>query len=119
MHYFLVSGPLALFVQAAFGGVYMNAAERTEDVNNRFAACARLIQAIGARRADAADADRRLLVLDLDQPYSRASMDRHPDHRESLDQLIPAMTRPRDGSPLESALDALDLRVDRAVDRLG
>lgn len=60
VNYHLVSGPLALFVQSPWGGVYMDREETAAGVRAMFAACARLAGA--AERSGVTG--RRLVVVE-------------------------------------------------------
>ena len=50
MHYYLVRGPLALFLQCAWGGAYMDRAKTTQALAHRLALAEQLIQAVEAAR---------------------------------------------------------------------
>jgi len=58
--YFLVTGPLAVFVQVPWGGVYMDRKESAAEVRASFDLCADLIEAVqGVARTDS---ERLMLV---------------------------------------------------------
>lgn len=64
MHYFLVDGPLALFVQCPWGGAFGDAGRDAERVKAAFAACGPLQEAAArALHEGRAPIGRRLLVV--------------------------------------------------------
>jgi len=64
LHYYLVQAPLRLFLQVAWGGVYMDAAEATADVNDCFRLAGELLEAgrNAVRRGRLGPHDRLLVV---------------------------------------------------------
>ncbi len=63
MHYYLVSGRLALFVQIPWGGAYMDKVERNAAVAVAFAGSARLVEAVRRAEERLAARDERLIVV--------------------------------------------------------
>ena len=64
MHYYLVRGPLALFLQIAWGGAYMEEKEAAREISLRFAQAEELIQAVAvAQRKGSFQPDERLVVV--------------------------------------------------------
>jgi len=110
MHYFLVYGPVALFLQIPYGGAYMDPAEAVADVNERFGQCARLIEVIDPRRVDPSARHRRLFVVDIGflgiRGIRRIDL---PYQGDVLDSLIPPTSRDEErASPILSALHELE-----------
>jgi hypothetical protein len=66
MHYHLVSGHLALFVQIPWGGIYMDKAERNAAVAAAFAGAGRLIEAVQRAESGLATRGERLVVVASD-----------------------------------------------------
>jgi hypothetical protein len=48
LHYYLVRGPLRLFLQMGWGGVYMDGPKTTEEANRCFALVGQLVPAVEA-----------------------------------------------------------------------
>ena len=67
MHYYLVRGPLALFVQSGWGGAYMDKDKATRDMAARYAQAEELIQAVeAAQREGRFRPGERLIISDSD-----------------------------------------------------
>lgn len=62
--YALVYGPLAIFTQCGWGGVYMDQTDSTHAVNEMFELCSALIKAVDQLEAATRPAPARLIVLD-------------------------------------------------------
>lgn len=64
IHYYLVRGPLQLFLQVAWGGAYMDKLETTANVNECFKAARELIQAVAmaTKRGHLRSGDRLMVV---------------------------------------------------------
>ncbi len=64
MHYYLVRGPLALFLQIAWGGAYTDKSEAAHEMSTRFAQTEELIQAIEvAQRQGSFQPDERIIAV--------------------------------------------------------
>jgi hypothetical protein len=48
LHYYLVHGPLRLFLQIGWGGVYMDTLQARRDINQSFALAGRVVEAVDA-----------------------------------------------------------------------
>lgn len=67
MHYYLVDGPLAVFTQTLWGGVYTDSIDATAVMGARFGHAEDLLAAVAeARRFQYFPADRRLVVVQSD-----------------------------------------------------
>jgi hypothetical protein len=62
--YALVYGPIAVFVQCGWGGVYMDKAESTAAVNEMFTLCGQLIDMVDAGAGSLHPPPARLIVSD-------------------------------------------------------
>jgi hypothetical protein len=95
MHYHLVSGPLALFVQVPWGGVYMDKAERNAAVAGAFADIGRLIEAVRRAEDRLAARNERLIVVASEWHGQRHAFVRPgeaPEWRRGPASLIAART---------------------------
>ena len=94
MHYYLVTGRLALFLQISWGGAYMDKAGRNAAVAAGFAAASRLIEAARRAEPELVRSDRRLVVVASDLHGHRHALLRAgeaPDWRPSGDALAAAV----------------------------
>lgn len=67
MHYYLVRGPLALFVQSGWGGAYMDAEESARAIEARFGLARQLADAVDAvSKAGRFEPNERLIVSESD-----------------------------------------------------
>jgi hypothetical protein len=69
MHYFLVSGPVALFVQKAWGGAYMDRAQGTRAVNETFTNAESFVEASEKARADGKISEDERIVVQVSDFY--------------------------------------------------
>lgn len=102
VHYYLVDGPLAVFLQVPWGGAYMDAARAATDFKEALAQTVRLRAGIGAAAVRVPPGWRLLVVASGFSPAAGCGWVRPPDAG------APGHWRRTGDRPLTAALEAVD-----------